>query len=232
MDMKRREDLRDLEEAIGYLFEGVSLLDEALTHKSYANEAGPDVPHNERLEFLGDAVLSLVVSDLLYGLRPALSEGEMSRIRAYLVKEESLEQVARSFHLGQYLRLGRGEEQTGGREKPSIVADAFEALVAAIYLDGGFDLSSRFVDGIFRSMIEETGTEALDRDYKTRLQEFCQGRYGKAPSYRLVSDSGPDHEKVFVVEIVVGRRVLARGRGKSKKEAEQRAAQDALEILL
>jgi ribonuclease-3 len=131
MDMKRREDLRDLEETIGYLFEDVSLLDEALSHKSFANEAGPDRPHNERLEFLGDAVISVAVSDLLYHLRPALTEGEMSRVRAYLVKEESLEQIARSFNVGRYLRLGRGEEQTGGRRKSSIVADAFEALVAA-----------------------------------------------------------------------------------------------------
>lgn len=231
MDMSRRETLRDLEEAIGYLFEDVSLLDEALAHKSYANEAGPEVPHNERLEFLGDAVLALVVSDLLFSLRPMLTEGEMSRIRAYLVKEESLEQVARNFNLGGYLRLGRGEEQSGGRDKASIVADAFEAVVAAIYLDGGFDLAYGFVEGIFRPVITETGTDAIERDSKTRLQEFCQARYGKAPTYRPVSDSGPDHDKVFEVEIVVGKRVLARGRGKSKKEAEQRAAQDALEIL-
>jgi len=231
MDMTRREALRDLEEDLGYLFEDVSLLDEALSHKSFANEAGGEVPHNERLEFLGDAVLSLVVSDLLYEMEPPLSEGEMSRVRAYLVKEESLEQVARGFDLGSYLRLGRGEEQTGGRAKGSIVANAFEALVAAIHLDGGFDLAYRFVEGIFRTVIAETGMEAIDRDYKTRLQEFCQARYGKAPTYRVVSDTGPDHDKVFEVEILAGKRMLARGRGKSKKEAEQRAAQDALEIL-
>jgi ribonuclease-3 len=155
----------------------------------------------------------------------------MSKIRAYLVREESLRQIARSFQLGRHLRLGRGEDQSGGRDKASILADAFEALVGAIHLDGGFDLASPFIEGIFRPVIAEAGTEPIDRDYKTRLQEFCQARYGKAPSYRVVSDSGPDHAKVFEVEILAGRNVLARGRGRSKKEAEQRAAQDALEIL-
>lgn len=231
MEMRRREELRDLEEDLGYLFEHVDLLDGALTHKSYANEAGGAVADNQRLEFLGDAVLGLVVSDLLYQVRPALSEGEMSKIRAYLVREESLRQIARTFQLGTHLRLGKGEDQSGGRDKASILADAFEALVGAIHLDGGFDLAYQFIEGIFRPVIAESGTEPMDRDYKTRLQEFCQARYGKAPSYRVVSDSGPDHAKVFEVEILAGRAVLAKGRGRSKKEAEQRAAQDALEIL-
>jgi ribonuclease III len=231
MDMRRREELRCLEEDLGYLFENVDLLNDALTHKSYANEAGGQLSDNQRLEFLGDAVLGVVVSGLLYEVLPTLSEGEMSKIRAFLVREESLREVARTFDLGRYLRLGRGEEQTGGRDKASILADAFEALVAAIYVDGGFDLASDFVDGIFRPVIEKAGTEPLDRDYKTRLQEFCQARYGKTPTYRVVGDSGPDHAKVFEVEILTGKSVLARGRGRSKKEAEQRAAQDALEIL-
>jgi ribonuclease III len=231
MDMSRREQLRDLEEDLGYLFENVSLLDTALTHKSYANEAAlPGLEDNERLEFLGDAVLDLAVSHLLYDARPALSEGEMSKIRAQLVKEESLEQIARSFSLGTFLRLGRGEEHTGGRQKASILANTFEALVAAIYRDGGFDLAFQFVEGIFRPALDRTRPEA-DRDYKTRFQEFAQARYGKAPTYRLVGESGPDHDKAFEVEILVGRRVLGRGKGRSKKEAEQRAAQDALEIL-
>jgi ribonuclease-3 len=231
MDMHRREELRDLEEDIGYLFEDVDLLDGALTHKSFANEVGRAAADNQRLEFLGDSVLGLIVSNLLYEVHPPLSEGEMSKIRAYLVREESLREIARSFELGKRLRLGRGEEQTGGRDKASILADAFEALVAAIYLDGGFDLAFRFVEGIFRPVIAAGGTEPIERDYKTRLQEYCQARYGKAPTYRVVSDSGPDHAKVFEVEILAGKSVLARGKGRSKKEAEQRAAQDALEIL-
>jgi len=232
MDMRRREELRDLEEHMGYLFERVELLDEALTHKSYANESGVPMGDNERLEFLGDSVLDLTVSHILYDFLPPLSEGEMSKVRAYLVKEESLMRVAEAFDLGGHLRLGKGEEQTGGRSKPSILADAFEALLAAIYLDGGFDLAYRFAEGIFRPIILEAGAGALDKDYKTRLQEFCQARYGKAPGYRLVDESGPDHDKVFEVEILVGTRSLGRGRGRSKKEAEQRAAQDALELLV
>lgn len=231
MDMHRRETLRDLEEDLGYLFENPALLDQALTHKSYANEAGPGLADNERLEFLGDAVVDLVVSHLLHQVVPPLSEGEMSKVRAYLVKEDSLERIALTFDLGHYLLLGKGEEQTGGREKPSILADAFEALVAAVYLDGGLDMAFPFVEGIFRPVIAEASTGAMDRDYKTRLQEFCQARYGRAPGYRLVAESGPDHDKTFEVEISVGNRPLGRGRGRSKKEAEQRAAQDALEIL-
>ncbi|GAB4282408.1 MAG: ribonuclease III [Deferrisomatales bacterium] len=231
MDMHRREILRDLEEDVGYLFENPALLDQALTHKSYANEAGGEVQDNERLEFLGDAVVDLAVSHVLYQVVPPLSEGEMSKVRAYLVKEESLEQVALSFGLGNYLRLGKGEDQSGGRAKASILADAFEALVAAIYLDGGFAMAYSFVESIFRPIIAETGTEVIDKDYKTRLQELCQARYSRAPSYRLVGESGPDHDKIFEVEIFVGSRPLGRGRGRSKKEAEQRAAQDALELL-
>ncbi len=231
MDIHRRETLRDLEEDIGYLFENPDLLDLALTHKSYANEEGRGAGDNERLEFLGDAVLELAVSSLLYEVRPPLSEGEMSKVRAFLVKEDSLARVAAGFDLGRYLLLGRGEDRTGGRDKPSILASAFEAVVAAISLDGGYDLAYRFVEGIFQSVLAEAGSDALDRDYKTRLQEYCQGRYGKAPVYRLVGESGPDHDKTFEVEIVLGNRHLGRGRGRSKKEAEQRAAQDALGLL-
>ncbi len=231
MDMNRLEMLRDLEEHMGYLFESPSLLDQALTHKSYANEAGADLPDNERLEFLGDAVLDLAVSHLLYEAVPALSEGDMSKIRAHLVREESLEAIAQSLDLGNFLRLGRGEEQSGGREKASILANGFEALVAAIYLDSGFDLAFRFVETIFLPAISGMEGVVVDADFKTRLQEFCQARYGKAPAYRLVTESGPDHAKLFEVEILVGSRALGRGRGRSKKEAEQRAAQNALEIL-
>ncbi|RMG92956.1 MAG: ribonuclease III [Candidatus Dadabacteria bacterium] len=229
--MERRENLRDLEEALGYLFETPDLLDQALTHKSYANERGSGIRDNERLEFLGDAVLDLVVSHLLYDLRPPLTEGKMSKVRAFLVSEPSLAEVARSFGLGRYLLLGKGEEQTGGREKPSILSGAFEALVAAIYLDGGFDLAREFVDAVFRPLLEAEGPGGLDRDFKTRLQEHCQGRYGTAPTYRLVGEWGPDHDKTFEVEIRLGNRVLGRGRGRSKKEAEQRAAQGALDVL-
>lgn len=231
MDIRRREILRDLEEDIGYIFENPELLDQAMTHKSFANESGTSALDNERLEFLGDAALDLAVSHLLHEIEPKLSEGEMSKIRAYLVKEESLHRFAKSFNLGRYLLLGKGEKKSGGREKPSILADSLEALIAAIYLDGGFYMAFPFIEGIFRPIISDGGVDAMDRDFKTRLQEICQTKFGKAPTYKLVDQSGPDHEKIFEVEILMGSQSFARARGRSKKEAEQNAAQDALEIL-
>jgi ribonuclease-3 len=227
----RREEMRSLEEDIGYLFEQPGLLDQALIHKSYANEAGGGDLHNERLEYLGDSVLELSVARLLFDIAPSLNEGDMSRVRAYLVKEETLAQLSLSLGVGKHLRLGKGEEQSGGAEKPSILADAFEALVGAIYLDGGFELAFRFVESIYSPVIEEAGTEVIAHDYKTRLQEYCQARYKRAPSYRHVESSGPDHDRHFVVEATLGNRSLAKGRGRSKKEAEQDAARHALELL-
>src|SRR5512138_575230 len=153
MDIHRREELRSLEEDLGYLFEQPELLLRALVHKSYANEAGGG-EDNERLEFLGDSILGLCVARLLYEVKPPMAEGDMSRVRAYLVKEETLAQLARAIDLGSHIRLGKGEEQSGGSDKPSILADAFEALVGAIYFDGGYDLAFRFVESIYRPLIE------------------------------------------------------------------------------
>lgn len=231
MDMNRREELRTLEEDLGYLFEQSALLDQAMIHKSFANESDVPVHHNERLEFIGDSVLGLCVAHLLYDFEPGLTEGDMSRIRAYLVKEETLAMLARSLDLGDHLRLGKGELASGGIDKPSILADAFEALVGAIYLDGGFDLAFMFVESIYSPVIGEAGTTVISRDYKTRLQEYCQARYKRAPSYKHVESTGPDHSRQFVVEVHLGGRLLAKGRGRSKKEAEQDAAQHALELL-
>lgn len=231
MDIHRREALRSLEEDLGYIFEQTSLLDQAMVHKSYANETETEADHNERLEFIGDSVLGLSVARLLYDLKPTLNEGDMSRIRAYLVKEETLATLARSFDLGDHLKLGKGEQASGGEDKSSILADAFEALVGAIYLDGGFELAFTFVESIYSPVIEEAGTSVISRDYKTRLQEYCQARYKKAPTYKHIEATGPDHMRQFVVEVVLGTRTLARGRGGSKKEAEQDAARHALEIM-
>jgi ribonuclease III len=232
IDIHRREALRTLEEDLGYLFEKPDLLDLALVHKSFANETGGDSTDNERLEFLGDSVLGLSVARLLFDLQPPMTEGDMSRVRAYLVKEETLAQVARSLDIGCHLRLGKGEEQSGGSEKPSILADAFEALVGAIYLDGGFELAYRFVESIYKPVIDRAGTDTvISRDYKTRLQEFCQARYRRAPTYRHLEASGPDHDRSFMVEVWLGNRSIAKGRGRSKKEAEQDAAQHSLELL-
>lgn len=231
MDIHRREELRTLEEDLGYLFERADLLDQAMVHKSFANEADGEVHHNERLEFVGDSVLGLCVAHLLYDFTPNLSEGDMSRIRAYLVKEETLAMLARSLDLGDHIRLGKGELSSGGLDKPSILADAFEALVGAIYVDGGFDLAFMFVESIYSPVIGEAGTTVISRDYKTRLQEYCQARYKRAPTYKHVESTGPDHDKQFLVEVHLGGRTLATGRGRSKKEAEQDAAQHALELL-
>lgn len=231
MDINRREELRTLEEDLGYLFERADLLDQAMVHKSYANEADVPVHHNERLEFVGDSVLGLCVAHLLYDFEPGLSEGDMSRIRAYLVKEETLAMLARSLDLGDHIRLGKGELASGGLDKPSILADAFEALVGAIYMDGGFDLAFMFVESIYSPVIGEAGTTVISRDYKTRLQEYCQARYKRAPAYKHIEATGPDHDKHFLVEVHLGGRTLSTGRGRSKKEAEQDAAQHALELL-
>ncbi len=231
MDINRQEALRTLEEDLGYLFEQPQLLNKALVHSSYANEAGNGTEHNERLEFLGDSVLGLCVATLLFELEPKQNEGDMSRTRAHLVKEETLAYVARTLGLGAYIQLGRGEAQSGGANKPSILADALEALIAAIYLDGGFELAYRFVESIYGPVIDESGAEVISKDYKTKLQEFCQSRYKQAPAYKHLEATGPDHDRSFVVEAVLGNRALARGRGRSKKEAEQDAARHALEIL-
>jgi ribonuclease-3 len=229
--MHRREQLRALEEDLGYLFDDAELLDLALIHKSYANEEGIPDQHNERLEFLGDSVLDLAVAGVLYELEPQLNEGDMTRVRAFLVKEDTLARAARALDLGGCILLGKGEQQSGGEDKSSILANAFEALVGAVYLDGGFGLAYNLVESIFAPVIDEGGTSVIARDYKTRLQEYCQARYKKAPTYRQVESTGPDHNRVFVVEVLVDKRCLERGRGHSKKEAEQNAARHALEIL-
>ncbi|TAL18290.1 ribonuclease III [bacterium] len=231
VDIHRRELLRSLEEDLGYIFEKPQLLEQALMHKSFANETGEKIIHNERMEFLGDSVLGISVTRLLYDIDPPLSEGDMSRIRAYLVKEETLAQIARTLNLGEHLRLGRGEAQSGGADKPSILSNAFEALVGAIYLDGGFELAFSFIESIYGPVIEDEGPDAIRCDYKTRLQEYCQARYKKTPVYKSLGSSGPDHDKVFTVEILLGTRSLAKGTGHSKKEAEQMAARHALAIL-
>jgi len=202
----------------------------ALTHKSYVNEHREEgLQDNERLEFLGDAVIDLAVSHRLMERFPGANEGQLSKLRASLVDEEALSQVALALGLGPLLRLGRGEEQTGGRSKPSLLADALEAVVAVLYLEGGLPRVLEFVDRWFREALEQVGSSVANRDYKTRLQEIAQGRLGAGPKYRVIEERGPDHAKTFVVELQVGDEVLGRGEGRSKKEAEQLAARQALE---
>lgn len=228
-DLKR---LSGLEVALGYVFKNPTFLKRALSHKSYANEMRLDKDeHNERLEFLGDAVLELVISDLLFERFPDEREGLMSKVRASLVNETSLATLARQMNLGDYLYLGKGESQGDGREKNSLIADAFEAVIGAVYLDTGFDPIFRIVKTIFEPEIERAKREDISRDYKTKLQEEIQNRFKTAPEYRVTSESGPDHDKTFEVELFVQNEFWSKGHGKSKKQAEQSAAEKALEKL-
>ncbi|HEX5647249.1 MAG TPA: ribonuclease III [Nitrospira sp.] len=221
-----------LQPALGYRFTRPALLDEALTHKSYVNEQRKgSAVHNERQEFLGDAVLSLLVSEQLANSLPGSSEGALSKLKARLVSEQVLCAVARRLQLGQWLRLGRGEEQSKGREKDSLLADTLEAVIAAVYLDGGLEAGRAVVAKLF----EPEFTSVLNRqhvpgadDYKTQFQEWCQKRYDVLPEYAVVRESGPDHDKQFDVEVTLNRELAGRGSGKTKKEAEQAAAKEAL----
>lgn len=227
-----RSDLDEAQRAIGYAFRHVRLLNEALTHKSYVNEArDKSQRHNERLEFLGDAVLALVVSEHLAASFPNSTEGELSTLKARLVSEASLARAAGGLGLGTLLRLGRGEERTKGREKHSLLADALEAIIAAIYLDGGLEPVRAFVLRVLGGVGESQPAwheAAIGQDYKTRFQEWCQKRYEVLPKYVTIRESGPDHQKTFEVQVRVGEEVLGTGIGRTKKEAEQMAAKQAL----
>lgn len=223
-------DIAELEALLEYSFSKRELLEQALTHRSFANEhAAEGVKDNERLEFLGDAVLDLVIGHYLMDQFPSHSEGELSMTRAQMVSEVGLTKVARELAIGSWLRLGKGEEQSGGRDKSSILSDAVEAVIAAIYLDAGLEVARGFVH---RSFASHTPTmPGVGGDHKTRLQELVQSRWRIAPVYKLVGESGPDHEKRFEVAVVVDEKEIARASGRSKKIAEQNAAALALESL-
>lgn len=224
--MSTEDRIPELMRALGYRFREVELLREALTHRSYVNEvAAAGVRDNERFEFLGDAVLDLAISTLLMDAHPSAQEGDLSKLRASVVNEASLAEVARRVGLGAGLRLGRGEELTGGRDRPSILADAFEAIVAAVYLDGGFEAAKAL---LVRHVPIPRAEDGLVGDPKTELQERVQGLVHRTPAYRLVREDGPDHDKRFVVATVLGERVLAEGEGRTKKDAERAAARAAL----
>ncbi len=213
-----------LEKIVGYQFKNPELLLTALTHTSYANESRTPVRHNERLEFLGDSVLELVSADYLFHAfdRP---EGDLTRTRASLVSEDALFQFAQEIHLGDYLRLGKGEERCGGRTRPSVVSDAFEALIAALYLDGGMEVAKNFILAFLTE-----GKHAED-DYKTRLQEVVQANPEEKLRYVLEGETGPDHDKRFVVGVYLNSNRVATGEGRSKKAAEQHAAREALKLM-
>ena len=220
-----------LERKLKYTFRNRALLEEALNHSSYANEhRGAGICSNERLEFLGDSILGFVTAEHLFKTYPDLPEGDLTRMRAALVCEQSLYEVARHLELGQYLKLGRGEEAGGGRSRQSILADAVEAVFAAIYLDSDIASISRIIHAI---LLDKATAHVVEerRDYKTALQELVQREEGSTLTYRLVEESGPDHNKQFVFEVLVNGTASGRGSGHSKKEAEQAAARDALEKM-
>lgn len=220
------ENLSNLEATIGYCFKDKTLLKTAMSHSSYANEIRVGHPEcNERLEFLGDAVLEISVSDYLYRNHPQMPEGEMSRMRASIVCEPTLAFCSREFQLGNYLLLGKGEEMTGGRKRESIVSDAMEALIGAIYLDGGFANAKEFID---RFILNDIQNKKLFFDSKTILQEMVQSYSKDTLRYKLVSEAGPDHDKEFRVHAFLGEQLIGEGIGHSKKHAEQAAAYDAL----
>ena len=213
-----------MEKVIGYTFKNPALLETALTHTSYANESRQPAEHNERLEFLGDSVLSVVVADYLFR-HVNKPEGELTRMRASLVSEEALFQFAQEIELGKYLRLGRGEDMGGGRERPSVVSDAFESVIAALYLDGGMETARNFI------LPFVTEGKTAEADYKTQLQEVVQQNPEEKLTYVLESETGPDHDKHFVVAVHLNSNCFARGEGRSKKQAEQHAAHEALRLM-
>lgn len=219
-----------LQKALGVTFRDPSLLEQALVHRSYLNE-NPEfpLPSNERLEFLGDSLLGFVIAEELYRRFPHLSEGEMTRLRSVLVRMETLAHLAISLELGAYLYLGWGEEASGGRERPSNLARMLEAVIGAILMDRGFDVAKEFVLRIFEGEMLTAIENKLTTDYKSRLQEVVQARHHVTPTYITAREEGPDHDKEFTVEVMVGRRVVGRGRGKSKRMAEMEAARIALE---
>lgn len=218
------------EEKIGYVFKKKVLITEALTHSSFANEGKKHGVNNERLEFLGDSVLSIIIAEHIFAKYKSMPEGELTKLRASLVCESSLYEFAKKISLGEMLYLGKGEEMTGGRTRPSILADAFEAVLAAIYLDGGFESAREFVLGFVPNNLKTKKTNNHS-DYKTALQEIIQKNREEKIEYMLVSESGPDHDKSFTVEVHLNSNIIGTGDGRSKKQAEQNAAKEALELM-
>lgn len=222
--------MRGLMEKIGYTYKNEGLLFNALCHSSYANEKHAKCGSNERLEFLGDSVLSLVVADYLYNHFSHIPEGEMTRLRSSLVCEQALHSFAIKINLGDYLMLGKGEKMSGGDKRPSILADAFEAVIASIYLDGGIEPARRFILGFVTEEAEKKSPSCFE-DYKTLLQEIIQQNPDEMVEYRIIGESGPDHDKTFTVEVTLNDNVIGKGEGKSKKDAEQKAAKEALRLM-
>ncbi|MBI5327668.1 MAG: ribonuclease III [Deltaproteobacteria bacterium] len=232
MQAANKMDLEELALKLSYTFNNLNILEQALIHRSFLNEkSDQNRKNNERLEFMGDAVLSAAISHLLINKFPDADEGILSKFRARLVNENTLAKLAMDIELGKYLLLGKGEYLTGGREKPSILSDAYEAVIAAVYLDGGFEKAFSLVSRQFSVIMEDVSMAESSRDYKTELQEQTQELFKVAPIYELISEKGPEHNKIFEVEVLIKGERFGKGHGKAKKEAEQRAAMETLRIL-
>lgn len=226
------ESIKTFEKNINYIFKNQGLLKEALTHSSFSNERKENMVHNnERLEFLGDAVLSIVISDYLFKNHVDLPEGELTKIRSKIVCESTLGECAKRIELGEFMFFGKGEEMTGGRKRTSILADAFEALIAAIYLDGGVEESNTFIMSHMKDFIHNAINGKVFLDYKTHLQEVVQIRKDNRIKYEIIGEEGPDHCKMFYTQVKLNDIVIGYGKGRSKKEAEQEAAKMAIEKL-
>lgn len=229
---KQESRFKKLNRILGYTFKRPELLLRAFRHASFVNEQlDSNLEDNERLEFLGDAVLDLAIGHLLMERFKSAEEGDLSKYRAVVVDEAGLYQVALKLHLGEYLLLGKGEEQSGGREKPSILANTVEALIGALYVDAGFNKTMEIVGRLFSNSLKRIGTREMVHDFKSLLQEYTQANYKSLPKYRLVKESGPAHDKTFTVELTLQGEILGRGSGKSKKEAEQQVAREAFLCL-
>jgi len=232
MDKERKKALQELQKKIGYRFKSLDLLNQGLRHKSFVHEnVDAEGKDNERLEFLGDAVLDLVIGHLIMDRYPDYPEGSLSRLRASVVNETRLAKIARDLSLGEYLLLGKGEEMTRGREKSSILSSTLEALLATIYLDGGYKKAFKAIAQLFSLTLEVAEKESFYQDYKTKLQELSQDTLKATPRYVLAKEYGPDHDKIFGVQVQIQGKVAGVGAGRSKKEAEQRAARRTLQKL-
>ncbi len=225
------EKVQKLLKKLGWNYHNLDLYKQALIHSSYAHEANDVLNHNERLEFLGDSVLELIVSDYLFNTHPLMTEGDLTKLRAEIVCENSLAKIALRLDIGRYLSLGKGEAASGGNTRPSILADTIEALIGALFLDLGYRAAYDYVLAMLMSVFKMWGQGGLNRDYKTSIQEYLQSRYSITPRYRIVGERGPDHDKVFSAQIFLGNKIIGTGSGKTKKLAEQAAAKHAWEKL-
>jgi ribonuclease-3 len=228
----RAQEVASLQKTLGYEFSDLKLLNKALTHKSYVNEKIENLKHNERFEFLGDAVLDILVSDYLVREFSEYAEGTLSKIRAAVVNERCLASFARKIELGKYLLLGKGENSSGGRDKPSILANAFEAVAGALFKDGGLESATKIFLPLLESEIANCAASWAFRDFKSDLQEITQNRLVCTPAYKVINEFGPDHAKEFEVVVKVKSEIMGKGLGKTKKEAEQAAAKMAMEKFL